>query len=87
MVDTCIESYLDQGEEKLLKKTRFAYDPHGNVKEERIYDSNEDYAYTLYKTYNERGNLLSETDPFGNLAAYEYDRRGSLTKKQTFQTV
>jgi RHS repeat-associated protein len=81
MPESCTLTYSDQGEEKLLKQTHFVYDTYGNIKEEHIYDSNGKFAYTLYKTYNQRGNLLSETTPLGEEVTYDYDLHGRLKYK------
>lgn len=50
------EKYLENGQEKLKKRTHLGYDQHGNVNKEEIYDANGDYAYTLTKEYNETWN-------------------------------
>ncbi|MCP5491230.1 MAG: hypothetical protein H7A42_09015 [Chlamydiales bacterium] len=81
MPESCIITYSDQGEEKLLKQTHFVYDTYGNITEEHIYDSNGKFVYTLYKTYNERGDLLSETNPLGDKVTYDYDLHGRLKYK------
>ncbi|MFI5344728.1 MAG: hypothetical protein ACHQUC_10990, partial [Chlamydiales bacterium] len=51
------EKYWDNGVEKLLKRKHLIYDSQGNVAVEEIYDANNQLAYTLYKEYNERGDL------------------------------
>lgn len=62
--------------EKDLKKTHLAYDQWGNVSEKKIYDCDDILIYTLRRTYNERGDLLTETNPLGQEAVYTYDARG-----------
>lgn len=59
------ESYLDGAQEKLLKRTQLLYDTYGNVAEEKVFDADGKYAYTLTKKYNERGDLLSKTNALG----------------------
>jgi RHS repeat-associated protein len=70
------ETYWEAGTEKSLKKSHLVYDQHGNVAQEEVYDAEGKHAYTICKTYNERGNVLSETNPLGQEAVYAYDARG-----------
>ncbi len=78
------ERYWDQGEEKLLRQGHFVYDVHGNIKEEHVYGSDRKFAYTIRRSYNERGDVLSETNALGDQASYIYDAKGRLTSKNTF---
>ncbi|MBY0528976.1 MAG: hypothetical protein K2P51_02170 [Rhabdochlamydiaceae bacterium] len=70
--------YLENGEERLLKKHHFTYDQWGNISQEEVYDSKEQLVYALCKTYNARGDLLSETNRMGQSATYAYDHKGRL---------
>jgi len=70
------ETYLENGTEKPLKKSHLVYDQHGNVAQEEVYDAEGKHAYTICKTYNERGDVLTETNPLGQQAVYTYDTRG-----------
>jgi RHS repeat-associated protein len=78
------ERYWDQGEEKLLKRMHYIYDAQGNVKEEQVYGSDGQYVYTIHRTYNERGDVLSETNALGDTVSYSYSDRGELTYKNSF---
>lgn len=78
MVEWIIEKYEETGEEKLLKKIQLHYDPQGNVCREDYYDANGDFAYTIQKKYNERGDLVFETNPLKEEASYTYDTKGQL---------
>jgi len=78
------ETYFEEGAEKLLQKRRFTYDKWGNIAEEEVYDSNDQLAYIIYRTYNERGDLLSETNPIGQKATYTYDEKGRLIHETSF---
>ena len=84
MKEWVIETYLDEGEEKLLEKRHLLYDTYGNIAEEEVYDKDEHLAYILYKTYNERGDLLTETNRLGDQASYTYDAKGRLLTKTNF---
>jgi hypothetical protein len=59
MPEWIIESYEQSGALHLLKKNHLIYDKEGNLTEEEIYGADGKHAYTLYKTYNERGDLLT----------------------------
>lgn len=78
------EKYLEEGFEKLIKLTHLVYDSQGNVAQEEIYDANGQLAYTIYKEYNERGDLISETNSLGQKASYVYDLRGLLSNTSNF---
>lgn len=70
------ETYLEGGSEKPLKKRHLIYDQHGNISQEEIYDAEGKHAYTICKTYNERGDVRTETNRLGQEATYTYDSRG-----------
>ena len=78
------EKYLENGSEKLLTKKHLIYDNHGNIAQEELYDANNCLAYTLFKEYNERGDLVSETDPYLQKASYDYDKKGNCTSAINF---
>ncbi len=80
------EKYLDEGEEKFLKRTHLTYDQKGNVSQESVYDANGIYAYSILKEYNERGNLLSETNPMGQRRTCAYDERGRCIEASKFSS-
>lgn len=84
MPEWVIETYLDSGNEKLLKKSRLIYDECGNVTHEEVYDATENFAYTIEKTYNERGDLLSEINRLGQVATYAYDEKGRKVAETNF---
>ncbi|MEX0961298.1 MAG: RHS repeat-associated core domain-containing protein [Simkaniaceae bacterium] len=84
MPEWVIETYLESGIEKPLKKAHLVYDQHGNVAEEEIFDAEDTLAYTIYKTYNERGDILGETNRLGQQAVYSYDAKGRLKHKENF---
>lgn len=75
---------LEQGQEKLLKRVHLLYNGQGNISEEEVYDSNNQLAYTLYRTYNERDDLISETNSLGQQAHYTYEPRGQLSSATNF---
>ncbi|NDE82168.1 MAG: hypothetical protein EB051_00930, partial [Chlamydiia bacterium] len=84
MTEWIEETYLDGTAQQPLKKRHLIYDEHGNVAEEQIYDAAGNYTYTIYKTYNERGDLLSESEPLGKEAQYTYDVRGRKQSSLNF---
>lgn len=78
------ETYLEEGITKLLKRTHYHYDQYGNVNQEDVHDANNVHRYSIYKEYNERGNLISETNAIGDKAIYTYDKHGRLEKTSNF---
>ncbi|MFZ0565611.1 MAG: hypothetical protein WAM28_05455, partial [Chlamydiales bacterium] len=78
------EKYLEKGIEKLLQRTHLTYDQWGNVIEEKIFDANGDYAYSILKEYDEQGNLLSETNPLGQRRRCVYDEKGRCLEETGF---
>jgi len=84
MVDWLEEYYLNGSNEKLLKKIHYSYDKWGNIAQEDVYDANANFAYSIYREYNERGDQISETNPIKQKASYEYDEKGRLIKSHNF---
>lgn len=78
------ETYWENGTEKSLKKTHLIYDQHGNVAQEEVYDAEGELSFTICKTYNERGDVLSETNCLGQQAFYTYDTRGRFETAANF---
>ncbi|MBI5346976.1 MAG: RHS repeat-associated core domain-containing protein [Chlamydiae bacterium] len=78
------ETYWESGIEKTLKKSHLIYDQHGNVAQEKVYDAEGTLAYTISRTYNERGDVLSETNSLGQEAVYTYDARGNFETSINF---
>ncbi|MEI8124540.1 MAG: RHS repeat-associated core domain-containing protein [Parachlamydiaceae bacterium] len=78
------EKFLDNGSEQLLKKSHLSYDIHGNACEETVYDADGNFAYTINKTYNDRGNLLSISNAIGQQTFFEYDDKGRRISSTNF---
>lgn len=70
------ESYIENDVKYPLKRTKLIYDNFGNVVKEEVYDADNQYSYTIEKKYNERGDVVFETDPIGRSANYTYDEHG-----------
>src|SRR5262249_5280020 len=69
---------------RLIHKTHYQYDRWGNPCQEEHFGSDDKLAYALQRTYNERGDLLSETNPLQEVALYEYDGRGRCVRERPF---
>jgi len=62
----------------------YGYDRLGNTNREEKYGSDGKIAYTIERTYNEKGELLDETNPIGEVAVYKYDTRGRCFYEEPF---
>lgn len=80
MVEWEEKKYLQDGKEILLSRKHFIYDAHGNPSKEEIYDSNGNYVYTIYREYNDKNELISETNPLGQKNTYSYDQKGRVSQ-------
>jgi len=78
------KKYIEGDVEKLLMKKHLVYDTCGNVAFEELYDANSQFAFTISKEFNERGDLLSETNSLGQKATYAYDTKGLRTGETNF---
>ncbi|MBS0584950.1 MAG: RHS repeat-associated core domain-containing protein [Verrucomicrobia bacterium] len=68
----------------LIYKIHYGYDQWGNRDQEEYFGSDDTLAYTIQRTYNEKGELLAETNPLGERAVYEYDARGRCFHEKPF---
>jgi RHS repeat-associated protein len=59
--------------EKLLKVIEKIYTVGDLLAEEKVYDSNRNYCYSVYFEYNNRRELVRKTDPLGQQTIYRYD--------------
>lgn len=72
------EKYEDQDYKKiLLRKTFFHYEKGGKVSQKDIYDAEGVYRYSLKMGYDEKGRLISETNPLGWESIIRYDDAGN----------
>lgn len=80
LITTTKELYFDPstGKEQLIRKTTYTYSLQHQIISESIYDSEDQYRYTLYSEYDPKGNLISKTTPLGQKNTYTYDARGRL---------
>lgn len=77
------EKYLDQGHERLLRKTVLRYTEGAKIKQKEIYDADGKLRYTLQFTYD-RGKIATETNPLGQTAEYRYDEIGNRIYSKDF---
>jgi RHS repeat-associated protein len=76
----CIEEfYVENGEEKLLKKTYLEYDLHNLLAKETLYDAHGVFAHTTSKEHNNALLLIKEINPLGQKTEYTYDQRRRVT--------
>ena len=72
---------LNNFEEKLFRKKIYNYSAKGKVIKKDIFDSENEHKYTLFYEYDEKGNLISKTDPLNKKTTCSYDIDGSKTSK------
>jgi RHS repeat-associated protein len=76
--------WIEESSEKLLKKTKLSYDAHGNIAQEDMYGSDDTVCYSIKRTFDEQGNLLTETNPLGHTATTTYTSEGYLENSEGF---
>lgn len=69
---------------QLIHKIHYRYDNWGNINQEQYYGSDGKLGYTINRTYNEKGELIEETNPLGEIASYQYDLRGRCFYEEPF---
>lgn len=80
LVDQVLQLYLDieSQTERLIQRTEKKYSSDKKVIEEAIYDSSNQYRYTVYIDYDRSGRITKTTSPLGQPNTYLYDPFGSL---------
>lgn len=73
--ECCLD--LETGQTKLLKRTEKFYVKGDLLKEEKIYDSNNQYCYSTSFEYNNKRELVREVDALGQATIYKYDSNGN----------
>ena len=71
------EFFLQNGQKVPLKKIERLYQSTNLLAEERVFDSNEQYRYSLYYEYNSQRKLIRETNALGEVTLYNYDPNGN----------
>ncbi len=75
---------LQGGKEVLLRRIHLAYDLHGRVCAETVYDAEGTLAYVIERDFDEAGNVLRETNPLGQEAHHTYDKWSRKTESHHF---
>jgi len=78
------ELYVENDKEFTLTKVHLHYDQWGNVNKEEWFDADDVFSYAIERTYDERGKLLTETNPIGQQAIYKYDEHGRCISSVSF---
>ncbi len=72
------EKYLDpKGQELLLRKTVLHYTKGAQICQKDIYDAKNQFSYSLYFKYDDKGRLIEETDAIGRIEQFRYDDCGN----------
>ncbi|MDF2549492.1 MAG: hypothetical protein K0S07_559 [Chlamydiales bacterium] len=80
-------SYLDRqagegGQEKLLQKQILTYDKANCLLKKEQFDNQGRWRHCWQFSYDERGNLLSESNPLGQITRFMYDEQNNLVHKE-----
>ncbi|CDR35089.1 RHS repeat domain-containing protein [Criblamydia sequanensis] len=78
------ETYLEENTEKLLSRKHLLYDEEGRVIKEEFYDAKGLFSYAIEREYNEKDELIKETNAIGQKAYYSYDDFGNPVFSSTF---
>lgn len=84
MPKVILEKYLDQSQEKLLKKTVLQYGAGGRIEQKDIYDADDVFCYSLKMRYDQKGRLIASTNAIGQEAISRYDECGRLVYHKDF---
>ncbi|MCX6987961.1 MAG: hypothetical protein NTZ52_00390 [Chlamydiae bacterium] len=98
LIEEVAEFYLDidSHQEILLSRIEKKYSPKKQLIEEALYDSDNQYRYTVYTEYDHMGNVAKKITPLGQENTYLYDpfgsriqskEVGSLEKKWTYDAM
>ena len=73
------EEYVDPktAQKHLLKTVKRTYTTGNRIAQEEVYDALNAHQYTLFFDYNDRLELIRETDALGHETIYEYDDTGN----------
>ncbi|MBI3900928.1 MAG: hypothetical protein HY324_02100, partial [Chlamydiia bacterium] len=71
------ELYWEKGQETLLKQSLFSYTTGGKIAEEKVFDPNGTFQFSLQWIYNEKGQLIEEIDALGRSRKIGYDLLGN----------
>ena len=74
------KSIREYGLDQLLRRTDIIYNKHGQVTEEKIYDSSNTYRYSNHITYDERGRPNKTIDGENRTTFSSYDSHNNKTK-------
>ncbi len=78
LVSSMTESYLENGQEKLLKKIHYQYCPNFQACKEEVYDALGNYRYTMNTEYDSLGRIVRKASSLGTENTYHYDSLGNL---------
>lgn len=70
--------------EKTLTKIKLSYDDKGNVCKKAIYDADGDLKQIYTYEYDSRNDLVKETNPYGHITLYCYDKNHNCIFEQDF---
>ncbi len=77
---------LETGEWNLLSRKENVYDTYDQLIEQKTYDANDSYVYSIFKDYDAHGNITSEVNAIGELTLFGYDRLDRKITEEHFGT-
>ena len=75
------------GKEHLIKKIEQIYSRQNRVIEEKFFDSEGIYRYSIHTQTDENGRIISRTNPLGLINRYRYDSLGRLLEEKEIGSV
>jgi RHS repeat-associated protein len=77
MPEAIEEKYLDGGQECLIRKTVLHYTTGAKIAQKDIYDSRDQFQYSLLYKYDDKGRVVEQTDAGGRVEQFAYDAVGN----------
>ncbi|MBI5346956.1 MAG: RHS repeat protein [Chlamydiae bacterium] len=87
LAETTEEKVIKYDDVRFVKKFQSLFDNKGRVFQEDVFDSNNDLRYSIKFSYDEKGNISSETDPLGNVTSCKFDNNNNLIFKENNQLI
>lgn len=81
--ETIRETYLENNQERLLKKVHIHYNSQNLPIQTDHYDADNAYLYSTHTTYDKLGRPLTQTDPLGRTSETTYDEFSNILSEKS----